>query len=99
MAGFVLVLAGLTCGDRGQSAGAARAPVEMTRRDGFGCYLRVPGRPLVAIELSKGSLSIQWPEEGKGGSVNYSPQASEKVRCPLFHVSKCARFRALSVVL
>jgi hypothetical protein len=58
---IVLALAGLTYADGGQSAGAARAPVEMTCRDGFGGYLRVPGRPLVGIELSKGSLSIRWP--------------------------------------
>jgi len=59
MTGIVLALAGLTAGDGGQSAGA-RAPVEMTRRDGFGGCLRVPGRPLVAIVLSKGRLSIRW---------------------------------------
>jgi hypothetical protein len=65
MTGVVLALAGLTAGDGGQSAGAARAPVEMTRRDRFRCCLRVPGRPLVAIVLSKGRLSIRW----RGGVV------------------------------
>lgn len=61
MTGFVLALAGLTAGDAGQSAGAARAPVKMTLRDGFRCYIRVPGRPLLDIELSKGDLNIRWP--------------------------------------
>ena len=61
MTGFVLVLAALTCGDGGQSAGAARSPVEMTCRARFGCYLRVPDRPLLDIELSKGDLNIRWP--------------------------------------
>jgi hypothetical protein len=62
--GIVLTLAGLTCCDGGQSAGAARAPVEMTRRDGFGCYLRGPGLQLIDIELSKGKLSFRWPGRG-----------------------------------
>jgi hypothetical protein len=66
MAGIVLALAGLTAGDGGQSGGAARAPVEMTPRDEFWCYIRAPGGPLLEMVLFKENLNIRWPGVGYG---------------------------------
>jgi hypothetical protein len=64
MAGIVLALAGLTCGDGGPGLGAAREPVGVKIGDGFRGFVRfgTAGR-LCPAEMHGRTLHVRWPRE------------------------------------
>jgi hypothetical protein len=60
MAGIVLALAGLTCGDGGPGMGPAREPgtEPVKLGEGFKGYLRLAGGPACRAELRGGTLTL-----------------------------------------